>query len=176
MIYLGSIGSNLQPHQHVPWAVAELAELGPWLRLSAVIFTLPAAMNSPYRFANALFLLECSLTPEALKARFNALEGGHGRDRSDPARSVKDRTLDLDLLAAAPTLAALAKPALPDYLQPLWPGLSSGQAVALATAELLPFQLAGSELGHRPATIHRDAGTGQIVVVEDQPECLGDRL
>lgn len=168
MIYLGSIGSNLQPQQHVPWAVAELVELGSWLRLSAVIFTLPAAMNSPFRFANALFLLDCPLAPAALKARFNALEGGHGRDRSDPARSVKDRTLDLDLLAVAPTLAALAKPVLPDYLQPLWPGLCGGQMLA-TDVERLPFQLAGSELGHRPATIHRDACTGQIVVVEDQP-------
>ena len=165
MIYLGSIGSNLQPQTHVPRAVAELAELGSWLRLSAVIFTLPAAMSSAHRFANALFLLDCPLDGVALKARFNALEGGHGRDRSDPARSVKDRTLDLDLLAAAPTLAALGEPQLPEYLQPLWPGLCRGQP--LAGLELLPLRWAGLEFGHRPATIYRDAGTGQITVVEN---------
>lgn len=175
MIYLGSIGSNLQPQQHVPWAVAELVDLGAWLRLSRVIFTLPVVMHSEHRFANALFLLNTELDETALKRRFNILEGGHGRDRSDPARSVKDRTLDLDLLAFAPTISALVQlqPELPDYLQPLWPRLCRDEAAIAAALpvelEILRFRVAGLELGHCSATIHRDARSGQIVVIEDQP-------
>lgn len=164
MFYLGSIGSNLQPAQHVPWVVRELVELAGRLRLSPVIVTEPAAMQSCHRFANALFLLESPLLPAELKARFNALEAEHGRDRSDPQRSVKDRTLDLDLLAHADEQSALATTELPGYLQPLWPTLD-GQP--LAVGECLPFTLGSLQLGHRAATIYRDAGTGEIAVIDD---------
>ena len=164
MFYLGSIGSNLQPGHHVPWVVRELVELAGRLRLSPVIVTEPAAMQSTHRFANALFLLESPLLPAELKACFNALEAEHGRDRNDPARSVKDRTLDLDLLAHGEELTALAAIDLPGYLQPLWPTLD-GQP--LMAGECLPFSLGDLQLGDRAATIYRDAGTGEIAVIDD---------
>lgn len=164
MLYLGSIGSNLEPDHHVPWAVRELVELVGRLVLSPVIVTEPAAMTSTHRFANALFLLETPLPPGALKAHFNALEAQHGRDRSDPARSVKDRTLDLDLLAHGEQLSDFSNLTLPSYLQPLWPALNGA---TLPAADCLPFTLDRLQLGDRTATIHRDTSTGQIAVVDD---------
>ncbi len=164
MFYLGSIGSNLQPAHHVPWVVRELVELAGVLRLSPVIVTEPAAMQSCHRFANALFIFESPLLPTELKAHFNALEAEHGRDRSDPARSVKDRTLDLDLLAYGEARSGLRGDDLPGYLQPLWPTLN-GQP--LTEGEWLPFSLGELQLGDRAATIYRDAGTGEIAVIDD---------
>ena len=102
MFYLCSIGSNIDPHTHLSVALGELdACVGP-LQLSSVIRTKPVAMDSCHDFLNCLLILESSLDPASLKQIFVALEIAHGRDRRDPLCKVRDRPLDIDILATTP--------------------------------------------------------------------------
>ncbi|HEH9404758.1 TPA: 2-amino-4-hydroxy-6-hydroxymethyldihydropteridine diphosphokinase [Aeromonas bestiarum] len=103
MFYLCSIGSNLDPHQHVSQAVGELLERFGRLQLSSVIQTKPVGIHSRHDFLNCLFVTESTLTPLQLKTVFIAMELAHGRDRSDPNCKVLDRPLDIDILASNPT-------------------------------------------------------------------------
>ncbi|MBC8674003.1 2-amino-4-hydroxy-6-hydroxymethyldihydropteridine diphosphokinase [Aeromonas hydrophila] len=95
-----SIGSNLDPHQHVSQAVGELLVHFGRLQLSSVIQTKPVGMHSAMISSTA-----CSspseLAPHQLKAHFVAMELAHGRDRSDPRCKVLDRPLDIDILASS---------------------------------------------------------------------------
>lgn len=103
MFYLCSIGSNLDPHQHVSQALGELLERFGRLHLSSVIQTKPVGMHSRHDFLNCLFVTESTLAPQQLKTFFIAMELAHGRDRSDPNCKVLDRPLDIDILANSPT-------------------------------------------------------------------------
>ncbi|WP_339013162.1 2-amino-4-hydroxy-6-hydroxymethyldihydropteridine diphosphokinase [Aeromonas popoffii] len=103
MFYLCSIGSNLDPHQHVSQALGELLERFGRLHLSSVIQTKPVGMHSRHDFLNCLFVTESTLAPQQLKTFFIAMELAHGRDRSDPNCKVLDRPLDIDILASSPT-------------------------------------------------------------------------
>lgn len=103
MFYLCSIGSNLDPHQHVSRAVGELLDRFGCLQLSSVIQTKPVGMHSRHDFLNCLFVTESTLTPQQMKTFFIAMELAHGRDRSDPNCKVLDRPLDVDILASNPT-------------------------------------------------------------------------
>ena len=103
MFYLCSIGSNLDPHQHVSQALGELLECFGRLHLSSVIQTKPVGMHSHHDFLNCLFVIESTLAPQQLKTFFIAMELAHGRDRSDPNCKVLDRPLDIDILASSPT-------------------------------------------------------------------------
>ncbi|MGL5814812.1 MAG: 2-amino-4-hydroxy-6-hydroxymethyldihydropteridine diphosphokinase [Aeromonas sp.] len=99
MFYLCSIGSNLEPAQHVGQAVAELLARFGHLRLSSVIQTKPVGMHSRHDFLNCLFVIESELSQPQLKAEFVLMELAHGRDRSNPLCKVTDRPLDIDILA-----------------------------------------------------------------------------
>lgn len=101
MFYLCSIGSNLDPHQHVSQAVSELLVHFGRLQLSSVIQTKPVGMHSSHDFLNCLFVAESELAPHQLKAHFVAMELAHGRDRRDPRCKVLDRPLDIDILASS---------------------------------------------------------------------------
>ncbi|WP_315386807.1 2-amino-4-hydroxy-6-hydroxymethyldihydropteridine diphosphokinase [uncultured Stenotrophomonas sp.] len=90
-----SLGSNLQPQQHLHAAVAVLRQrfgdigVSPAYRTAAVGFDGPAFLN------NAV-ALETDMPLEALDAWLHAVEDAHGRDRSGPRFS--DRTLDIDVV------------------------------------------------------------------------------
>lgn len=100
MFYLCSIGSNLDPHTHVSTALTELAvRFGP-LQVSSVIRTKPVGIDSCNDFLNCLFIVESASTAQQLKQQFVAMELAHGRDRSDPLCKVRDRPLDIDILAS----------------------------------------------------------------------------
>lgn len=99
MFYLCSIGSNLDPGQHVSQAVAELLARFGHLRLSSVIQTKPVGMRSRHDFLNCLFIVESELSLAQLKAEFVSMELLHGRDRSHPLCKLRDRPLDIDILA-----------------------------------------------------------------------------
>lgn len=90
-----SLGSNLQPQQHLHAAVEALRarfgaiSVSPAYRTAAVGFDGPAFLN------NAV-AIETELPLEALDRWLHALEDAHGRDRSGPRFS--DRTLDIDVV------------------------------------------------------------------------------
>ncbi|MGY3944674.1 2-amino-4-hydroxy-6-hydroxymethyldihydropteridine diphosphokinase [Aeromonas tecta] len=101
MFYLCSIGSNLDPAQHVSQAVGELLARFGQLRLSSVIQTKPVGMQSHHDFLNCLFIVESELSQAQLKAEFVTMELTHGRDRGNPLCKVVDRPLDIDILASS---------------------------------------------------------------------------
>jgi 2-amino-4-hydroxy-6-hydroxymethyldihydropteridine diphosphokinase len=90
-----SLGSNLQPEQHLRAAIAALRKhfgavvLSPVYRTQAVGF-------AGGDFLNAAAVIDTELDPFALNAWLHALEDAHGRDRSGPR--FGDRTLDLDIV------------------------------------------------------------------------------
>lgn len=95
--YIG-IGSNLdEPQRHVQRAFEELARL-PRTRLTArssLYRSAPLAYAEQPDFLNAVAELETALAATQLLAALQALEAGHGRERT--FRNAP-RTLDLDLL------------------------------------------------------------------------------
>jgi 2-amino-4-hydroxy-6-hydroxymethyldihydropteridine diphosphokinase len=90
-----SLGSNLQPQQHLHAAVAALRERFGAIRVSPAYRTAAVGFDGP-AFLNNAVALETDLPLEALDAWLHALEDAHGRDRSGPRFS--DRTLDIDVV------------------------------------------------------------------------------
>lgn len=118
MYYLCSLGSNIEPQQHLSLAIGQLSEWASSLLISSVIQTKPVAMQSRHDFLNCLLVMESTLNQSELKACFIALEIRHGRDRGHPQSKLLDRPLDIDILAcrSTPDFAALA---VDSYLSPL---------------------------------------------------------
>ena len=93
-VYL-SIGSNLQPEQHIAAALVELrehfanVEVSPMYRSAAVGFDGPD-------FINAGVALDTNWEPDRLNSWLHALEDRHGRLRDQPRYS--SRTLDIDIV------------------------------------------------------------------------------
>ncbi|MEO6064839.1 MAG: 2-amino-4-hydroxy-6-hydroxymethyldihydropteridine diphosphokinase [Lysobacterales bacterium] len=90
-----SLGSNIQPRQHLAAALAELrARFGtlaesPWYRTRAVGFDGPD-------FFNLTVEMESDLGPLELAAWLHDVEAQHGRDRTQPR--FANRTLDIDIV------------------------------------------------------------------------------
>jgi 2-amino-4-hydroxy-6-hydroxymethyldihydropteridine diphosphokinase len=99
--YLG-LGSNIDPFNNVPRMLEALQGLSPQLAISTIIGSRPKGMISNNPFLNLAVRIQSDLSPEALKAQFNAIETALGRDRTDPNRSYKDRTADIDILFHTP--------------------------------------------------------------------------
>jgi len=95
--YIG-IGSNLeQPRAQVERALDELADI-PRSRLarrSSLYASAPLGYAAQPEFVNAVARLDTDLAPLELLSRLQAIETGHGRERSF---ANAPRTLDLDLL------------------------------------------------------------------------------
>ena len=97
--YVG-LGSNLEhPRRQLARALAELEGL-PRTRLVAVshnYLSAPLGCSEPQPdYVNAVVALRTALSPQALLARFGAIERRHGRRHR--GRRNAPRTLDLDLL------------------------------------------------------------------------------
>jgi len=142
--FLIGLGSNLQPAANLALARRCLEAIAGRLLFGAEVVTEPVAMISDHLFHNQVAYLETHLDPAALKSCFNALETAMGRDRRDALCKVKDRPIDLDIIAVldadaelrqllvSPWLDRLIEEA-PDYDRPLLREL-----VALLQAQPLP--------------------------------------
>lgn len=183
MFYLCSIGSNLDPHIHVRNVLEELlARFGP-LQLSSVIRTKPVDMHSRHDFLNCLLVLESKLDAAALKQTFVALEIAQGRDRSDPHRKVRDRPLDIDILASSPDgdfSTAQVNPYLTELLTELYrrgevqdPKVELQVHLPRGTGKTLEQQVGlvptilgtMSERGQTTPPVHLDAGPRHVTVL-----------
>ncbi len=101
--YLLGLGSNLEPHKHLPGAITELAHLGRISAQSPVVTTAPVGDTFHHEFCNQLLVLESDLLPGPLKQRLQHIEVKLGREPKNPDRKTKDRTIDIDILATANT-------------------------------------------------------------------------
>lgn len=113
--FLCSLGSNIEPELNFQLVRPQLEQLGQ-LYYSEVIYTKPVDINTQHDFLNGLFVIFSALDAVQLKQRFNEIEIALGRDRSDPDCSVKDRPMDIDILAP---FNAYAWKAVPSYLHNL---------------------------------------------------------
>lgn len=90
-----SLGSNLDPEQHLRRATAELRARYPDVRYSPVYRSAAVGFDGP-DFLNLCAVLHSAEPPEAIDAWLHALEQAHGRRRDQPRFS--SRPLDVDLL------------------------------------------------------------------------------
>ncbi|CAG9296396.1 2-amino-4-hydroxy-6-hydroxymethyldihydropteridine diphosphokinase [Celerinatantimonas diazotrophica] len=157
MFYLCSLGSNITPEQHVPNAVEELIRhFSTPIRFSSFLYTEPCNIDSSKLFVNSLFEFTTEQSACEVKAFFNQLEETHGRDRSDPQRSIKDRALDLDIISYSQQRTHLDEAEVPDYLKGLYQELNDKNSL---NGPFFRFTLAGKhlKLGDRATTVHSNA-------------------
>lgn len=172
MIFYLSLGSNLEPEKNIGLALHELCERYQNALILPIVHTEPCAIHSTNSFLNSIALIASDESPAELKNWLNQLECAHGRDRNDPNRSAKDRTLDIDILAQQATLdfsitATFNEP----YVQASIVALTSPQSTA---AVRLPGS--ANTLGNRAATINFDYASGDILVSEDRLDTLLQRF
>jgi hypothetical protein len=87
--YLISLGSNINPQQHVPLALEKVADHAGLIVLSRAIETEPVGMDSQNRFLNLVAFLETPLEAPQLKATFNAIETALGEIAPIPSPRLK---------------------------------------------------------------------------------------
>src|SRR6187399_2666992 len=90
-----SLGSNQQPLEHLPLALAQLQVRFGDLRVSPLYRTAAVGFEGA-EFLNAAVIMETSLGPAGLNDWLHALEDAHGRRRNQPRFS--DRPLDIDIV------------------------------------------------------------------------------
>ena len=90
-----SLGSNQQPLEHLPLALAQLEARFGQLRVSPLYRTPAVGFEGP-DFLNAAVIIDTSLGPAGLNDWLHALEDAHGRRRDVPRFS--DRPLDIDIV------------------------------------------------------------------------------
>ena len=91
-----ALGSNMgDREEYLRRAVEQLRELLPDLRVSRFIETEPVGVAPQASFLNAVGVGRSSLSPEALLAELQSIEGAGGRQRP---YAGAPRTLDLDLI------------------------------------------------------------------------------
>lgn len=170
--YLLGIGSNIEPELNIAQIIRLLFSRLPKLSLSRVLKIPPIGMNSHRDFYNVVVFIETAMTELELKAICNDIEISLGRDRSDPARKIKDRTADLDILTQAifpDDGDRLANSITDEYF--LYPLIDEMNAY-LSNRDYLPQQSGVAitvddlTFGQAPTTINRDASTSNERVVQ----------
>jgi len=104
--YLLGLGSNIRPKANLAHALEALTELGDLIGYSPAVFTEPVGETFSQEFGNQLVLLSCDLPAPMLKQRLQRIEEMLGREPKSPARKMRDRTIDIDILGDAVDIAA----------------------------------------------------------------------
>ncbi|RUO33058.1 2-amino-4-hydroxy-6-hydroxymethyldihydropteridine diphosphokinase [Aliidiomarina soli] len=169
--YFLGLGSNLQPTPNLQTALHKLQAQFAQIILWPIIETEPVSIESQRRFLNTLVVIESNWTPEQLKAWCNELEESLGRNRNDPLSSIKDRPLDIDILAQQSQLnpSVLKCFTEPYVRQVLASAERSAESLSSTTH---PVSLWGHQLGQRAATVYTNHAGGHVMVVEDSVDRL----
>ncbi|EGN74378.1 2-amino-4-hydroxy-6-hydroxymethyldihydropteridine pyrophosphokinase [Idiomarina sp. A28L] len=187
MIYYLSLGSNLAPSEHIARALRELSERYGCILVLPIVRTEPCAINSSNAFLNTIAVVSSNESSQALKAWLNSLEAEHGRDRNDPERSHKDRTLDIDILlgqeafdftVAETNQQYFSEPYVQASLQALQNETvfdTEQFAHNVNTSDVL-LPGASISLGHRAATIDFEHSSGNIFIRENSLDTLLERF
>ena len=166
MWYLIGLGSNIAPQLHLPRALCALADEFGAVWVSLVGVTEPVGMSTDRQFLNCVVALWAPLEAEALKQRLNTIEIGLGRDRNDPDRALKDRTIDLDILDQARTPLDFHQPLEESYYREVLEATRAAEPPA--DFRNIRLEIGGVALGQAPATVYRNGGTGHKVVVDQR--------
>lgn len=163
MYYVISIGSNIQPEHHVAAAVSTLAKSFGSLYLYRRVYTQAELVESNHVFINSVLVLSSDLSATQLKTELCRIEELLGRDRSDPLRSVKDRSCDLDIIWYQQAWSEVWQTALTEsYIQQVFDPASK-QA---------PIQLGCQLFSERPAAIYFQAEASDKFIIDQKPDAL----
>ncbi len=163
MYYVISIGSNIQPEHHVAAAIKALAMSFGSLYLYPRVYTQAQLVESQHVFINSVLVLKSHWSAIELKAHLCRVEEQLGRDRSDPLRSVKDRSCDLDIIWHQQQWSDAWKTQLTEsYLQQVFDPASK-QA---------PIQFDCQLFSERPAAIYFQAQASDKFIVDQKPDAL----
>lgn len=163
MYYVISIGSNIQPEQHVAAAVSALVKSFGSLYLYQRVYTQAELVQSNHVFINSVLVLNSQLSGTDLKTELCRIEELLGRDRSDPERSIKDRSCDLDIICHLQSWSEVWKTELTE---------SYVQQVFDPTSKQAPIQLGCQLFSERPAAIYFQAQAGDKFIVDQKPDAL----
>ncbi len=97
-MYIVSIGSNIKPSHHVTWVVQHMNQAFGELIVSRFFQTQAFLMVSRHSFWNGVVMFSSDLPFDELKKLLSDWEVESGRNRNHPQCSIRDRTLDLDIL------------------------------------------------------------------------------
>ncbi len=125
------LGSNIEPEQNLPAAVAHLARFGHVRAVSTVWQTAPVGQTNQPDFLNAAVLLETPLSARELREMAIAsIENALGRVRT--ADKNAPRTIDIDILLFNHDVLSLGQRHIPD------PEILERPFVAIPLAEIAP--------------------------------------
>lgn len=125
-----SLGSNIEPEQHLRLAAQRLFEFGEQVSFSNV-YQSPAVGPTPQPdFLNTAAKLRTTLDPLVIRRKLRRIEAGLGRVRTKD--KFAPRTIDLDLCLLGDRILRTETLVLPD------PGLLVHPHIAVPMAELAP--------------------------------------
>lgn len=163
MYYVVSLGSNIQPEHHVAAAISILCKTFGSLYLYQRVYTQAQSVESNHVFINSVLVLHTALSPSELKAELCRIEEQLGRDRSDPNRSVKDRSCDLDIICSQQFWSEDWKTQLNEsYIQQVFD----------PSSRPAPIQLGCQLFSERPAAIYFQAQAGDKFIVDQKTDAL----
>lgn len=156
MYFYLSLGSNIDAEKSAAEILRRLCLQFGSVAAYPFRYTKPEGVVSDELFLNAIAVVRTELNSGEVKARLNQIEEAMGRDRSDPQRSTKSRTADIDILASSASFnLEIFEQAKEAYVRTCYhlggPGIRHGLAAY-----------------KRPSTVHLDALTGNVVIVEDE--------
>ncbi|GAA0858960.1 2-amino-4-hydroxy-6-hydroxymethyldihydropteridine diphosphokinase [Aliiglaciecola litoralis] len=164
MLYFLSLGTNMNPKANAVAMVRSLIMEFGTIQLFPFVETAPVDINSGNQFLNSICVINTSLSQAQVKAMTNQIEINMGRDRADPLCSKKDRPADIDIMFSSATPVELST-LLTD--EPYVNSVVFGNPKKQVT--LSSFGLPSID---RPTTIDLNADTGQIVIVDDEFDCV----
>ncbi len=161
--YVG-LGSNIEPEQNLPAAVAELAALGTVAAVSCVYESAAVGEIGQPNYLNAAILLLTEFTAEQLcRTELPAIESRLGRIR-DPENRNAARTIDLDLVLFNDAVLTIGQRRIPD------PDIMQRPFLAVPLAEL-DGAFAHPETGE-PLTIIAERVRKNGAEIKQRPEVV----
>jgi 2-amino-4-hydroxy-6-hydroxymethyldihydropteridine diphosphokinase len=99
--YLIGLGSNIEPKSNLISACKTISQSVEVLQCSQVLINPPCGRTFHYPFHNQLIIVRSDKSVTQLKLLFEAIEIAQGREPKCPARKLKDRPIDIDILIKA---------------------------------------------------------------------------
>ncbi|RTR30174.1 2-amino-4-hydroxy-6-hydroxymethyldihydropteridine diphosphokinase [Shewanella atlantica] len=167
MFYYLSIGTNITPELNAVRITSALCQSFGDVIGFPFIYTEPVGIESEHRFLNSLAIVESAKEPGDIKLMTNAIETSLGRDRTALDCSRVDRVADIDIVTCSDRL---------DFS--LFLSSSESYVSSLLTVEkslYVDLTRYGLPSTDGPTAINFNAGSGNIMVIEQESHGLKDR-
>ena len=112
--YLIGLGSNLEPELNITEANQAIALQVSLLDHSPVLINPPCGTSFQFTFHNQILLIQSEYSASHLKALFERIEISMGREPKSPERRLKDRPIDIDILATSNSITGVLSTSFPE--------------------------------------------------------------